>query len=94
MIGSWSIKTYSPLGVDNYKLFISENFSAHISEPRGGITFDDIIIENNNFELRGKTDIPLEASVVMTGKIQGSNIDGVVKIGEYCSVVFGGLKNE
>ena len=92
--GYWSLKTISPLGNDYYTLFISNSIQSYIAESRGKVNFQSMFVEENSIKLIGQTDIPINANIILNGKILNKKINGNIKIDEYCNIYFSGIKNE
>lgn len=92
-VGSWKLEVVSPLGLDQYTLSITETMSASIHEMRGSMTFDDVKINSNNFEMLGTTLTPTKARVMIAGSILNGLMSGKIYINDYCQVSFNGTKN-
>lgn len=91
--GSWNITIKTPMGEQKGKLTLEQNgaaLSGTMASPMGAVPIENGAVDGDSVTWHAKVTSPMPLTLEFSGKIDGGNIGGSVKLGAFGSSTWSG----
>ena len=92
--GSWNITIKTPMGEQKGKLTLAQSgagLTGQMASPMGSVPIENGSVDGETLKWHAKVTSPMPLTLEFSGKVDGANIGGQVKLGAFGTSTWSGV---
>jgi hypothetical protein len=93
--GTWNTTMNTPMGAQNGTLELKTDgtkLTGTLKGPQGSLDLEDGSVDGDSLAFKASITSPMAMTLEFTGKVDGDNISGNVKLGAFGNATFSGTR--